>query len=99
MEILKKYNELLHLPDLKFSQYCQQQFSINKGIYNTIDEWFYRKGIQDIIARRENILLFMLSICSQHEKTKFGPGGLTNALENFWYQRQKFSNLLYTLNT
>ncbi|MFC5541876.1 MAG: hypothetical protein C0P75_005120 [Bacilli bacterium] len=95
---MKKYNELLHLPDLQFSQYCEQQFSVNKGIYNTIDQWFYRKGIINILARREKILLFMLYSCSTKEKVKFGPGGLTKALEDFW-QHQRFTNKLYTLNT
>lgn len=39
---------MFHLPDLKFTQFCEQRFALNKGIYNTIDLWFYNKGLTNI---------------------------------------------------
>ncbi|MFC6603187.1 hypothetical protein ACFQDF_19260 [Ectobacillus funiculus] len=35
-----KQNEYLNLPDLQFFNWCNQQYRLNRGIYNTIDEWF-----------------------------------------------------------
>lgn len=92
---MKKSNELLHLPDLKFSQYCEEHFSVNKGIYNTIDQWFYRKGITDILERREKIILFIIDNCSNKGKVKFGPGGLKKALEDFWNEQSLVLNNSY----
>ncbi|WP_233549453.1 hypothetical protein [Lysinibacillus yapensis] len=81
---MDRFGQVLHLPDLQFSQLCQQQFSINKGIYNTIDSWFYHNGVINILDRRQMILQFM-SIHTQDETSaKFGPGGLSKKLEDFW---------------
>ncbi len=77
---------VINLPDLQFSQFCQQQFSLNKGIYNTIDNWFFNNGIIDITIRRKMILQFMKFSCSNETKVKFGSGGLSKKLEDFWNQ-------------
>ena len=78
--------QLLNLPDLEFSRYCQQQFSINKGIFNTIDSWFYDNGIINILDRRMMIIQFMSFSNSKETDVKFGPGGLSKKLEDYWNQ-------------
>lgn len=80
---METIEDLFHLPDLQFVQFCERKFSLNKGIYNTIDNWFYKMGITNILDRRKMILQFMVINCSNKTKVKFGPGGLTKKLENF----------------
>ena len=92
------FEEMFHLPDLQFIQFCEQQFSLNKGIYNTIDSWFYSKGLTDIIFRRRVMLQFIFVNCSGEAKVKFGPGGLTKKLEFFLasYEKNTASELFVT---
>ncbi len=81
--------EIVHMPDLLFSKLCEEKYEINKGIYNTIDRWFYKKGLSQIVKRREMILSFFqyLSLTeNQGKKVKFGSGGLTTRLDYFWEQ-------------
>ncbi|KAB7707158.1 hypothetical protein F9802_09120 [Bacillus aerolatus] len=80
-------NSLIHLPDLLFVQWFDAEFGINRGIYNTIDSWFYQKGVKDITQRRHYILKFSQSLnhlSNKRQKIKLGPGGLTTSLNNFW---------------
>ena len=73
--------EMMHMPDLLFSKLCEEKFEINKGVYNTIDRWFYKQGLSQIIERRKTILSFFQYISlseNQGKKVKFGPGGLNN---------------------
>jgi len=81
---VERFGHILNLPDLQFSQFCQQQFSLNKGIYNTIDSWFYDNGIINIVDRRTMVLRFMSFTISNDAEVKFGPGGLSKKLEEFW---------------
>ncbi|MFJ8246437.1 hypothetical protein [Peribacillus asahii] len=83
---MDKFEKICHVPDLKFTQFCEQHFSLNKGIYNTIDLWFYNRGLTNILSRRKVMLRFMTFSCTDEAKVKFGPGGLTRKLEDFWYQ-------------
>lgn len=83
-----KLEETLNLPDLQFNQYCEQRFDVNKGIYNTIDNWFYNQGIKCIVERRKTVLQFLYEITLNKGKVKFGPGGLTRKLQAFWEKRQ-----------
>ncbi|WP_051348366.1 hypothetical protein [Peribacillus kribbensis] len=81
------YTELVHLPDLLFHQYCIKQFGINRGVYNTIDEWFFDKGNKNILERRQRIFHF-LNWCLQNGlaangKIKFGPGNLSKNLMDY----------------
>jgi riboflavin kinase len=79
--------KIFHMPDLLFSKFCEENFEINKGVYNTIDCWFYQKGIDHIVNRRKMILAFCQSIrFLRKEKVKFGPKGLTSRLNSFWAQ-------------
>jgi riboflavin kinase len=78
---MAKLEKIFHLPDLQFVQFCEKRFALNKGIYNTIDSWFYDSGVYNIVERRKLIFQFSMQHCAQ--KTKFGPGGLTRKLEAF----------------
>ncbi|MFP3125954.1 hypothetical protein OH784_25195 [Ectobacillus funiculus] len=80
-------NTLIHLPDLLFVQWCEERFGINRGVYNTIDFWFYQKGVKEVAQRRRYALSFFLSF-NQHKdektKIKFGHGGLAASLKHYW---------------
>lgn len=52
-------NEELNHPDLKFYHKCYQDYHINRGIFNTIDDWFFEYGVIDIVYRRFYILAFL----------------------------------------
>jgi len=86
---LDRFAHILNLPDLQFSQFCQKQFSLNKGIYNTIDSWFFNNGIINILDRRKFILQFMSYVVSHEGDVKFGSGGLSKRLEEFWNETTK----------
>jgi riboflavin kinase len=80
-------NTLIHLPDLLFVQWCDTKFGINRGVFNTIDSWFYQKGEKEITRRRRHILKFILSLSphrDKKQKIKLGDGGLIPSLNNFW---------------
>jgi riboflavin kinase len=82
--------ETFHMPDLLFSKLCEEKYEINRGVYNTIDRWFYKQGLSQIVERRKTILFFFQHISlteNQGKKVKFGPGGLTTKLDQFWEQR------------
>jgi hypothetical protein len=82
-------SEYLNLPDLIFYSKCCQEYSINRGVYNTIDNWFYEYGIFNILSRRIYILAFLSFVKDQNNKlehqkfTRFGRGGLTLKLNEF----------------
>ncbi|MFC5591467.1 riboflavin kinase [Sporosarcina soli] len=80
-------NSLIHLPDLSFVQWFDTEFGINRGVFNTIDAWFYQKGVKQITKRRRYILKFILNL-DRHNgkkpKVTFGDGGLIPSLTNFW---------------
>ena len=80
----------LNLPELQFFHWCQQQYRINKGVYNTIESWFFQKGIVSILHRRIYILAFLDFVMkttqyyTQNKYLRFGNGGLTQALSHFF---------------
>lgn len=78
----------IHLPDLMFVNLCEANYGINRGVYNTIDAWFYKHGITDVLERRRNIISFLDFIKPKSEtngksRHKFGPGGLAVKLQNY----------------
>ena len=84
---MDKLAERIHLPDLLFNQLCINQFGINRGVYNTIDEWFFENGIKNILERRKRIYHFLI-YCSQNGlatngKIKFGQGNLSKQLTDY----------------
>lgn len=86
-----KLEQTLNLPDLQFNQYCESRFEVNRGVYNTIDSWFYNQGLYSIIERRKTVLQFLYEITIQDGKAKFGPGGLSRKLQEFWEEKQVHS--------
>jgi riboflavin kinase len=84
-----KRSEYLNLPDLQFFLWCQHQYKLNRGVYNTIDDWLYNFGITQVIHRRIYILAFLDFVKKnepKHEGNKFirfGNGGLSRRLHQF----------------
>ena len=82
-------NEYLNLPDLGFYSKCHQQFHINRGVFNTIDNWFYEYGMINVAYRRIYILAFLEFVKEDNfvpdsqKFMKFGHGGLTMKLKEF----------------
>ncbi|MED1951791.1 riboflavin kinase [Brevibacillus centrosporus] len=82
----------IHFTDLQFVKYCEVQYGVNRGVYNTIDSWFYDKGIHHVLERRTKILQFFRYASSlavkNGEKLSFGNGGLVLGLNKFWGQAE-----------
>ncbi|MGG0718010.1 hypothetical protein ABE096_10545 [Robertmurraya massiliosenegalensis] len=79
-------DDIIHLADFSFIQLCIKKYGVNRGIYNTIDLWFYKNGIEDILERRRNILFFLESLIDpKNPRPKFGSGGLTIKLQQYFF--------------
>jgi riboflavin kinase len=75
-------------PDLAFHHYCLQMYRLNRGIYNTIDQWLYDNGYPEIKRRRKMIIRFLdLMTLRQAEEGRkflsFGKGNLIVELTEF----------------
>ncbi len=80
---------LIHYTDYSFQKFYEEEYGINRGVYNTIDDWFFEKGIRDILKRRKEMLVFFKFIenkprTNQKAKLRFGHGGLVTSLNEFW---------------
>lgn len=78
--------DLYHLPDLKFAKWCEENFSINRGVYNTIDEKLYEAGYEEVYERRKAIIVFLEKHVTKEQTRKyfkFGHGNLSGALQQF----------------
>jgi hypothetical protein len=82
-------NNYLNLPDLSFYHKCNQQYPLNRGVYNTIDNWFFEYGIINVAHRRIYILAFLDFVKEANDRSdsqkfiRFGHGGLTIKLNDF----------------
>ncbi len=82
-------SEYLNLPDLHFYKWCNTQFGLNRGVYNTIDMWLYEYGIKDILSRRIHVVAFLRFVkdtdleVDPHKFIRFGNGGLIKKLNEF----------------
>lgn len=82
-------SELIHLPDLKFVRFCSDFYKVNRGVYNTIEDWFYHYGIVNVVERRKVIIRFFEyvvtngTVLPSSKFIRFGVGGLTQTLEDF----------------
>jgi riboflavin kinase len=81
-------SKYLNLPDLQFFNWCNRQYRVNRGVYNTIDQWFYEYGIVNVHARRIQILAFLDFVKDemleeQPKFIRFGHGGLSKRLNEF----------------
>lgn len=82
---MTNHEEIVNLPDLSFVRYCKIKYDLNRGVYNTIDEWLYKKEVEDITLRRKFILEFLLFfVHSVEHNGKIGKGNLTNFLNKYW---------------
>jgi riboflavin kinase len=85
VEVVGSVNEI-HYTDYSFQKLCEMKFGINRGVYNTIDAWFYHNGVKNTLTRRRKILDF-LSLNKNNNKNlklKFGKGNLIQKLNEFW---------------
>ena len=88
-------SESLNLPDLQFFKWCNRQFGVNRGVFNTIDSWFYENGIVDVYYRRILLLEFLeFSLENglrqgESKFIKFGHGGLATKLNEFTEKRKQ----------
>lgn len=87
--MLFEAEETIHLTDLSFIAVCNEKYGINRGVYNTIDAWFYKQGMNNILERRNRVLEFLEFIKGnsdmKNNQCKFGHGGLTVKLEEFYF--------------
>ncbi|MBI0579111.1 hypothetical protein IEC97_17210 [Neobacillus cucumis] len=81
--------QYLNLPDLQFFILCNQKYKVNRGVYNTIDQWFYEYGIVNIHYRRIQLLAFLdffkdkILEKDRQKFIRFGHGGLAKSLNEF----------------
>ncbi|MBS4214212.1 hypothetical protein BGM25_08160 [Bacillus sp. FJAT-29953] len=75
------------MPDRLFSTFVEEEYGVNKGVYNTIDSWFYKNGLHNLLIRRKTIINFLCnlhdSMYSEGKKLKFGNGGLSVKLKDY----------------
>jgi riboflavin kinase len=87
--MISTIDKIIHLNDFSFIQLCDKNYGVNRGIYNTIDSWFYENGMENILERRRNIIFFLESIHKKKEtknlRPKFGSGGLTLKLQEYFF--------------
>jgi riboflavin kinase len=78
----KQIKNTIHLPDIEFYNWCSERFSIDRGVDNVIDHWFFENGIENITNRRTTIVQFLTYLqtkdLSPNSKMylKFGKGGV-----------------------
>lgn len=88
------FDHYLNLPDLQFFIWCSDRYQINRGVYNTIDQWFFDYGVINIQCRRIQLLVyfdFLQDDLSEKEERKFirfGHGGLKKRLLAFMRDRE-----------
>jgi len=85
--------QLINRTDLSFFQYCEQKYGINRGVFNTIEALLYDRGFIQILSRRQTILSFLEFVIQsgpkQSNRYKFGPGGLSSKIKEFWLERME----------
>ncbi|PIC63174.1 RNA-binding protein [Sporosarcina sp. P13] len=85
----EQVDDLFHLPDRRFFEWCARSYSINRGIFNVIDSWLFDYGMKDIVSRRkamDHYLRYLLLHGFYNEKKlylQFGKKGVTESLSNF----------------
>jgi riboflavin kinase len=69
--MISTIDKIIHLNDFSFIQLCDKNYGVNRGIYNTIDSWFYENGMENILERRRNIIFFLESIHKKKGNKEF----------------------------
>ena len=82
-------SKVIHYTDYAFQQFCNENYGINRGVYNTIEGWFYTKGIKNITRRRQAILAFLEFTAAdfhhlEQRRIRFGSGRLVMKLNEYW---------------
>lgn len=89
-ELILADPNIVHQPDVQFAAWCRERFDINRGVYNTIDEWLFQSGLQEIVTRRTAIISFLTYVHQTNvgylkgDQLKFGRGKLIAALTRFF---------------
>lgn len=81
LEEMKIKNMKINYTDQAFQKFVETKFGVNRGLYNTIDQWFFNYGIENILERRQEVLKFLTFVSAdiayrRNSKLKFGHGGL-----------------------
>lgn len=88
--------KLIHKTDLSFQKIIDQQFGINRGIYNTIDHWFFEHGYTNIVQRRSEIIKFLRYISRtlkrSNGKLRIGSGRLVFFLSEYMKKEYNYLN-------
>lgn len=83
-----KTSQYLNLPDLQFFIWCNQEYGVNRGVYNTIEQSFYEYGIVNIHQRRIHLLAFLDFVKDEKQDQmkfiRFGHGGLNRKIKEFF---------------
>ncbi|MBV7504256.1 hypothetical protein KW850_03120 [Bacillus sp. sid0103] len=80
---------IVHLPDKGFVDFCSEKYSINRGVFNVIDHWFFVYGLENIVLRRKAIVQFLTYLYSENSYThkkmylQFWKGGVKKSLYYF----------------
>lgn len=87
--INQHFKFIVQLPDILFVKHCEKEYGLNRGVYNTIDQWFFEKNSElTVEMRRKLIILFIeyfkSDFVDNQEKFVVGKGNLVNYLNNFW---------------
>ncbi|MCM3638930.1 hypothetical protein M3152_14600 [Sporosarcina luteola] len=86
-------DKTIHLPDLSFIRLCNEKYGVNRGLYNTIDTFFYERGFERIVERRKIILSFLdyvqEGMDENTSRTKFGSGGLKIKIDEYFSEVEK----------
>jgi len=83
---LKVDNQVIHHTDFSFQKSLYYQFGINRGVYNTIEQWFFDHGYTEVTGRRTEIIKFLRCVSERFHKNGkliFGSGRLTSCLEEY----------------
>lgn len=84
------HNTIVYLPDYLFAKYCEDEYGLNRGVYNTIDKWIYeRNETMNVEERRKRIIDFIEFYQTHNENNrefKVGRGNLSKAFHAYWYE-------------
>lgn len=79
--------DIIHRTDLLFHKFIYQEFGVNRGVYNTIDQWFFDHGCINVINRRTEIIHFLHYASNLFGKSEnklvFGSGRLVSYLVKY----------------
>ena len=83
--------DIICLTDLGFQRFCENEYGINRGIYNVVDQWFYDNGFRNVMQRRREILNFFQLEKDEKDnliqgKIKFGRNRLKSRLEYYQFR-------------